>query len=127
MRVIIAGSRSFSDYDSLKQVIQESKFEINQVISGGAKGADFLGEKYAKDNNIDLRIFPAKWDEFGKKAGFIRNKEMADNADALIAFWDQKSKGTKSMIDIAENKGLKVYVYKYQEESTENPLWNNSF
>lgn len=127
MRVILAGSRDFSDYEEFKKGINESGFDITEVISGGARGADTLGEKYAKEMNLSLRIFLAKWNEFGKSAGFIRNEEMSNNADALIAFWDQKSQGTKNMIDIAKNKGLKVHVHKYQKEPTGNPLWNNAF
>jgi len=92
--------------------IGESGFIINEVVSGGAKGADYLGEEYAKRNKIDLTIFPAKWDDFGRSAGYIRNSEMADYADALIALWDGVSKGTKHMIDLAKSKSLKVYIYE---------------
>tara|TARA_B100001778_G_scaffold334668_1_gene347044 strand:- start:3310 stop:3681 length:372 start_codon:yes stop_codon:yes gene_type:complete len=123
MRVILAGGRDFSDYDGMVQGIADSGFEISQVVSGGARGADALGEKYAKKNGIELNIFPADWEQFGKAAGHIRNAEMADNADALIAFWDGESRGTKNMIETAKTKGLKVYVHKYRQES----IWDDLF
>lgn len=116
MRVIIAGGRDFNDYDLLKikcdRILQNQDEVI--IISGGAKGADSLGERYAKDKGYTIDLFPAKWDEYGKKAGPIRNEEMANNADSLIAFWDGNSKGTKHMIDTATNKGLSVRVIEYK-------------
>jgi len=115
MKVIIAGGRDFKDYNRLKEVC--NKILINQnnieIVSGTAGGADTLGERYAQDKGYEVKKFPAKWDEYGKKAGYLRNQEMGDYADGLIAFWDGKSKGTKHMIDIANKKGLKVRVIKY--------------
>jgi hypothetical protein len=113
MKVIIAGGRTFKDYNLLslkcdKILSQQTEIEI---ISGTAYGADKLGEKYANDKGYKLSQFPADWNKFGKKAGYIRNEEMANYGDALIAFWDGESKGTKNMIDIARN--LKVKVIKY--------------
>lgn len=106
-RIIIAGSRNFNNYDYLKKICD---FIIDEedvvIISGTARGADKLGERYAKEKGFELRLFPAKWDEYGKRAGYFRNVEMAKNADMLIAFWDGESKGTKHMIDIAEKEGL---------------------
>ena len=115
MRVIIAGGRDFKNYELLKEKCQ--KILANQkeviIISGGANGADKLGERFAKEFNLKLVQFLADWDKFGKSAGFIRNKEMADNADALVAFWDGVSKGTRHMIDLTKEKGLKVRVIRY--------------
>lgn len=111
MKTIIAGSRNINDLRLLERVIEKSGFEISEVVCGGARGVDDLGRKWAGNGNrIPLKLFPAKWDEFGKSAGYRRNVEMADYADALIAIWDGKSKGTKHMIDIANKKRLKVYV-----------------
>ena len=112
MKVIIAGSRSVNNYHSVLGAIRESGFNISEVVSGGAKGADSLGEKWAGQYNRDLKVFPAKWDEFGKSAGYRRNIEMADYADALIAVWDGESRGTRHMIDTAVDKGLKVHVFR---------------
>jgi len=110
MKTIIAGSRSITDYNILQEAIIESQFMITRIISGHAKGVDELGEKYAAINNIPLDIFPANWNLFGKSAGIIRNREMARHADTLIAIWDGTSKGTKHMIDVADEKGLKVFI-----------------
>ena len=113
MKVIIAGGRDFNDYELLKDKcdkILNSQIEIT-IVSGGANGADYLGEKYAKEREYELIIFPADWNKYGKSAGPIRNTQMAENSDALIAFWDGKSKGTQHMINLAEKKGLMVEVY----------------
>lgn len=110
MRTIIAGSRSINDYDALSKAIKDSGFEISTVISGTASGVDKLGERFAQENNIPLLKFPADWEKFGRSAGYKRNVEMAENADALIALWDKKSFGTKHMIDIAREKKLKGFV-----------------
>lgn len=117
-KVIIAGSRGFSNYKLLKEtcnnVLREKKKTHNVIIvSGNARGADSLGELYAKDEKFDLEIFPADWKKYGKSAGFRRNEQMAEFADALIAFWDGKSNGTKHMIDIAEEKGIPTKVVNY--------------
>ena len=118
-KVIIAGSRGFSNYKLLKEkcneYLREKRKEYNIIIiSGGARGADTLGEKYAQDEGFSLEVFPANWNKFGKSAGFIRNEQMAEVADALIAFWDEKSHGTKHMIEIMENKKLLVRVVNYE-------------
>ena len=117
-KVKIAGSRGFSNYKLLKETcdkyLREKKKTHNVVvISGHARGADSLGEKYASDEDLDLEIYPADWKKYGKSAGFRRNEQMADIADAVIAFWNGESHGTKHMIDIAEEKGLNVKVVNY--------------
>ena len=110
LRTIIAGSRDISDYDKVACIIKESGFNISEVVSGTALGVDTLGEIWAEENNIPVKQFPADWDNKGKAAGFIRNTEMADYADALIAVWDGKSSGTKHMINTAGSRRLKIYV-----------------
>ena len=117
-KVVIAGSRGFSNYKLLVEkcnsILREKKKEANIIIvSGHAKGADTLGEKYANDEKFDLEIYPAEWKKFGKAAGFRRNEKMAEIADAVIAFWDGKSNGTRHMIDISKEKGLDVRVIEY--------------
>lgn len=112
MRCIIAGSRNITSLSMVIEAVDKSKFNIVKVISGGARGVDKLGELYAKTNNIDIELFPANWDKYGKSAGYIRNEEMAKNADALIAIWDGISKGTKHMIGLANKYNLDVYTYK---------------
>ena len=82
-------------------------------VSGHASGADSLGEKFAADHNLQCELHPADWERHGRAAGPIRNEEMAEVSDALIAFWDGKSRGTRSMIEIARRKGLQVAVVRY--------------
>ena len=110
MKVIIAGSRGIYDYNTILEAIKKSNFNISEVVSGKAIGVDQLGERYANENNISLKLFPANWTEHGKRAGYLRNEEMAEYADALIAVWDGASRGTKHMIDIANDKQLKVCI-----------------
>jgi hypothetical protein len=110
MKVIIAGSRDIFDYDIVKKAIEESKFEITEVVSGNARGVDSLGERWAYEHKIPVKRFPADWDKHGKAAGPIRNSEMANYSEALIAIWDGSSRGTNNMIDIAKKKNLKVFV-----------------
>ena len=99
-RVIIAGGRDFNDYDHLKSkcdLFISSLYNI-EVVSGCAKGADALGERYAEERGFKIKRFPADWENNGKAAGSIRNKQMAEYADYLIAFWDGHSKGTLNML-----------------------------
>lgn len=115
-RVIIAGGRLFDDYIYLKESMDYLLQNINDeiiVVCGKARGADTLGEKYAKERGYVINYFPADWDRHGKAAGYIRNEEMAKNADALVAFWDGKSRGTKNMIELANQYGLRVRVKNY--------------
>lgn len=130
MRTIIAGSRSLSDLTPVIQAINASGWdkEISVIISGGAKGVDRSGEYLGKAVlNVAVEVYPADWDnldapgavikvqngrKYNARAGHDRNLKMAVIADALIAIWDGKSPGTKDMIDIATQKGLKVYVHK---------------
>lgn len=113
MKTIIAGGRDFNDYELLKESINKLDIDISEIISGKSKGTDSLGEKFANENSILIREFPANWDSYGRAAGPIRNKEMANYSDVLIAFWDQKSRGTKSMINLAKKQGLTIYVINY--------------
>lgn len=75
-----------------------------------ARGADLLGEKYAVERGYHVDRYPADWNGLGKRAGYIRNEQMARNADALVAFWDGQSRGTKHMIDLASRYGLKIRI-----------------
>ena len=125
LRIIIAGSRDFNDYELLKrEVLNIVKYdnrpkEYVKIVSGCARGADTLGERFAKEFGLEVNRFPADWDNLGKRAGYVRNAEMAKFAVAdgnyglLIAFWDGKSKGTKHMIDLAEKNGLEVHIVRF--------------
>ncbi len=128
LRVIIAGSRDFDDFLKLMNSCIDILFNITdknddldkiRIVSGAARGADQLGEQYAKIAGYEVSRFPADWNGLGKRAGYVRNAEMAKyavddgNYGVLIAFWDGKSKGTKHMIDLAEKKGLEVHIVKF--------------
>ena len=110
MRTIIAGSRTIDAYYIVERAVENSGIEPTVIVSGGARGVDRLGERYGHEHNIPVDVFEPDWAGQGKKAGFLRNKEMALNADALIAVWDGQSKGTKHMIDTARIYNLQVYV-----------------
>lgn len=115
MKVIIAGGRDFNDYDFLCRKVDKilsRQIEI-EIVSGVAKGADKLGERYAEEHGYPIKRFPADWGTFKKQAGYIRNEEMARYADALIAFWDGRSSGTQHMIIIAEERGLLTRIIYY--------------
>ena len=117
-KVIIAGSRSFNDYALLREhclsVLQE-KMKTHRVVivSGHARGADALGERFARELNLPLELHPAKWQLLGKAAGMVRNADMAKCSDALIAFWDGKSRGTAHMIKFARHKWLDMFILDY--------------
>lgn len=117
MKVIIAGSRSITRFrikdlrEFMREIYEENNdFFINEIVSGCARGIDRLGEQYAVTYGIMLHKFPANWEKFGLGAGPIRNEEMAEYADALIAIWDGKSKGTLDMIIQMRTLGKPVYV-----------------
>lgn len=111
MRTIIAGSRSIITYKEVDAVIRSCPWvnEITVILSGTARGVDKLGERYAEYNNITVEQYPADW-SLGKQAGYLRNVEMANNADALITIWDGSSPGTTHMLNIAEKKGLRIWT-----------------
>lgn len=115
MRVIIAGSREFNDYDLLckeMEKLRQSGHIFTEVVSGTARGADRLGERWARQKGLRITRFPAQWEKYGKSAGYRRNAEMAENTDFLVAFWDGVSKGTAHMINIAEEKRLYCIVVR---------------
>ena len=124
-KVIIAGGRDFDHWkkdsgnfankyllkiDKILSNIPENEIEM---VTGCAKGADQIPYYFKTWHGYPLKEFPANWSKYGKSAGYIRNKEMAEYADALIAFWDGKSKGTKHMIGLAKKYNLKVRIVRY--------------
>lgn len=112
MKTIIAGSRNITDYTVVLAAILLSEFKITEVVAGGARGVDSLAEQFAYDMKLPVLIFPANWNKYFRTAGVIRNRQMAEYADALIAVWDGESRGTKNMIDEATSRNLKLFVYK---------------
>lgn len=110
MRTIIAGSRTVTDPRVLDRAIAACGWRPTVVLSGGARGADLLGETWAVDHGVPYEVYPADWNTLGLKAGYIRNVQMAAAAEALIALWDGQSRGTKHMIATAIRLGLRVHV-----------------
>lgn len=119
MKTIIAGSREITDYKLIEYHIQRSGFEITQVVCGLARGVDMLGATYARLNNIPIAEFRAQWDLYGRSAGFKRNKQMIEYADAAIIIWDGFSKGSKNTFDLAVKKGIKTYLYNLSTNSVD--------
>ena len=115
LKLIVAGSRGFDDYGLLRAKLDAllATSPDAVIVSGGASGADALGERYAKDRGLAVKRFPAQWQAYGRAAGPIRNQAMAKYADALVAFWDGKSRGTANMIWAARAAGLQVRVIRY--------------
>jgi len=109
MKVIICGGRNINEYD-IDKVVNNSGFKITTLICGMAKGVDSLGYMWAMKNNIHIIKYYPDWNKYGAGAGPIRNKEMVNNADGVIAIWDEISRGTKSTITLAKKKGIPVYI-----------------
>lgn len=106
MKTIIAGSRNITS-DKVLYVLDMTS-GISEVISGGAKGPDAIGEEWAIKKGIPVKRFPADWNKWGKSAGIRRNIEMLEYGDYLIAFWDGQSKGTKHIIETAPKYNVMV-------------------
>lgn len=114
MFVIVAGGRGFGNYQLLCTKLDFFFSKITPVIiCGEARGADSLGKRYAQEHNLQVLSFPANWDKYGKSAGYRRNEEMAEKADALVAFWDGKSKGTEHMIRTMLKLNKRVKIVRY--------------
>lgn len=117
MKVAIVGGRDFSRYNLmcsiLNRLIKEKALDITEVICGCAQGADTMGSFWAEENGIKVKLMPANWDKFGRKAGPIRNCEMLQEADGVIAFWNGFSPGTRHMIDISHRAGKLIHIEEY--------------
>lgn len=109
MKVAVIGSRGFSDYSKLEKDLERLE-GVQLIISGGAKGADQLAEKYAESRGIPIQVIKPDYKAHKQGAPIRRNEKIVQEADQVIAFWDGKSKGTKHVIEFAEklNKGLSI-------------------
>lgn len=121
-RVIIAGGRDFNDYPLLEQTVDQFLKNVHDKVTifcGEASGADSLGERYALARGYAIQYFPPDWRRYGRAAGPVRNQKMAENADALVAFWDGMSRGTGNMIEAARRRQLAIQIQRYdgQKES----------
>lgn len=121
MRVIIAGSRTLDGIDYVEEAVHASGFKVDELLVGDARGIDMSAWDWGVNNDKVKRVtgYNAAWKTKGRKAGPIRNAEMVANADALIAIWDGKSRGTADIIRKAKAKGLKVYVHEVRNERME--------
>ncbi len=108
MKVAVIGGREFKDYVRLKRILD--LYPITVIVSGGANGADSLGEKYADEKGLQKEIYHPDWDLFGKSAGFIRNTTIIENCDMVVAFWDKKSKVTKDSLKKAHQLGKTTLI-----------------
>ena len=115
MKVIIAGSRTITDYEIVKTAIKNSGWldKMTVIVSGCARGVDKLGLRFAKENNISTAEFPADWKKYGRGAGYRRNAEMANYGDALIAVIQNNSVGTTDMISRMVDKGKPAYIDRH--------------
>lgn len=114
-KIVIAGCRDYNNYDEAKKYIDfcisKIKLKYDLVfISGCCRGADMLGERYAKEHDYKIDRFPANWEKYGKSAGPKRNMKMAEICDYAICFWDGKSNGTKSIINFIKNKNKPIRI-----------------
>jgi hypothetical protein len=118
LKVIIAGSRGFNYYELLERLLdmylQRYSPEQIEIVSGGARGADRLGERYARSRGMALKVMPADWNTYGRSAGYRRNEEMAQYATHCIVFWDGASRGTGHMIDLANQYNLALRIVRYR-------------
>lgn len=114
MKLIIAGSRTFgsglSDFDCMESNLLDCVGKVDEIVSGTARGADSFGEIWARMHNVPIKKFRPDWDADGKRAGILRNQQMADYADEAFVFWDGKSKGSKNMIEEMKKRGKPVHV-----------------
>lgn len=120
-RVIVAGSRNLDDYalvcKTLDPIFAPLPKDDTVILSGTARGADTLGERYASEHGYTVVRYPADWDTHGRRAGIIRNEQMALDATHLVAFWDSISKGTRHMIAAASGRGIDVWVIRFEAQA----------
>jgi len=119
MKVIVAGTRTIECAGTVGEAIRESGFNVDELVSGTCAGVDQTAEALAALHGIPVKQFPPDWKTHGKAAGPIRNRQMAEYADALVAVWDGESRGTKNMIDEMKKLGKPVHVYVVREDDAE--------
>jgi len=126
MRLGVIGSRSFDNYSLLCVTLNQYLETTQKVVSGGARGADRMGVHWAQSNDIPYEEFLPDYEQYGKQAPFIRNKDIVNNSDLVVAFWDGKSAGTKHSLNYAKIRGVKSVVIRFTNVSTQDKglnLW----
>lgn len=117
IKLAVIGSRSFNNFRLLEKILEPYRPKISTIVSGGAKGADFWGESYAIKYGLEREIYLPDWDKYKKAAGFIRNTQIIENCDAVIAFWDGESHGTQDSITKAEKLGKPIKIIRFDPSS----------
>ena len=117
IRIVVGGCRYYNDYSLFCKFVDTCLLKIKDsydiiILSGHCSGVDAMAERYADENNYDLEIYPADWEKHGKAAGPLRNKKMVEKSDCVVAFWDGKSRGTKSLIDYAKRSEKPLRICK---------------
>ena len=110
MKLAIVGSRSLDNYETVKNAVDSLSTEVTEVVSGGAKGVDSFAERYASEHDIPTVIYKPEWAKYGKRAGYIRNKDIVERADFVLAVWDGESRGTLDSINHARKLGKPVKI-----------------
>jgi hypothetical protein len=115
MILAVVGSRTFSDYKLLDETL--TRFHqvnpITEIVSGGARGADSLAERWANENNIPVKVYPAEWEKYGRRAGMIRNRYIISNSEYCFAFWDGFSHGTKNDIELCHKFNIPCTIVRF--------------
>ncbi len=119
MKIAIVGSRTFEDYELLCKfigsVLSDGELaSVEAVVSGAARGADTLAERYAAERGLEMIVFPAEWKKYGRRAGFIRNVDIIRECDICFAFWDGESHGTKHDIELCDETGKPCHICYFE-------------
>ncbi len=114
MRLAIVGNRDYHNYEMIKEKVDyiRGQMVITEIVSGGAPGVDALAKRYATENKLQYTEFPADWEKYGKAAGPLRNTQIVEYSDFVIAFPQGKSPGTRDTIAKAEKEGKLIMVYE---------------
>lgn len=128
MKIAIVGSRTFEDYELLRAFIEsnltdEELAAVEAVVSGGARGADTLAERYAAERGLQMIVFPAEWKKYGRRAGFIRNVDIIRECDVCFAFWDGESHGTKHDIELCDETGKPCHICYFKHTIYKSGPW----
>jgi hypothetical protein len=117
LRLAVVGSRHYLDYQEFSRALDlllSTWHGTVELVSGGARGADSLAERYGREHGLPVKVFPADWDQHGRAAGMIRNREIVQYCTAAVAFWDGESRGTRNSIELAKRAGKPTFVFNFK-------------